>query len=300
MAVTEEPTRTTGEQEKESLYFQDPFTDMAFLHTLALHGFKGSEIGECYSAAAQIGERETSRVGEWLGMPLRRELRGLRELPKVRGIGSAPGSATCVPSPTIATSHGRYRFPIRTTGPRSTKSRVLFQQFAALSDPPIEVVAIPYEGTVLPGYFLRPDASGQRRPTVIIGDNASEELYYWVGPPALERGYNALLVDLPGIGLNSFDGLAFRADTEVPVKAVIDYLCARSDVDTSRIAAYGGGEGGGYIMTRAVAHEHRIAACVVDPLVSDMEPIAPLFFKHVLSGSAAQNRWPRMPGRSFL
>ncbi len=39
-----------------SLYFKDSFTDMAFLHTLALHGFKGSEIGECYSAAAQIRE----------------------------------------------------------------------------------------------------------------------------------------------------------------------------------------------------------------------------------------------------
>ena len=148
------------------------------------------------------------------------------------------------------------------------------KQFAALSDPPIEVVAIPYEGTVLPGLPCGPMPAGKGGPTIIIGDNASEELYYWVGPPALERGYNALLVDLPGIGLNSFNGLAFRADTEVPVKAVIDYLCARSDVDTSRIAAYGGGEGGGYIMTRAVAHEHRIAACVVDPLVSDMEPIA--------------------------
>jgi hypothetical protein len=40
----------------KSLYFKDPFTDMAFLHTLALHGFKGSEIGECYLAAAQIRE----------------------------------------------------------------------------------------------------------------------------------------------------------------------------------------------------------------------------------------------------
>ena len=164
------------------------------------------------------------------------------------------------------------------------KSRSLFQKFAALSDPPIEIVAIPYEGTVLPGYFLRPDASGDKRPTIIVGDNASEELYYWVGPPALERGYNALLVDLPGIGLNSFNGIAFRPDTEVPVTAVIDYLCTRSDVDIARIAVYGGGEGGGYIMTRAVSHEHRIAACVVDPLVSDMEPIAPLFFKYVLSG----------------
>jgi hypothetical protein len=45
-------------------------------------------------------------------------------------------------------------------------------------------------------------------------------------------------VDLPGAGLNSFNGLPFRFDTEVPVKAVIDYLCARSEVDPSRIAAY--------------------------------------------------------------
>jgi hypothetical protein len=38
-------------------------------------------------------------------------------------------------------------------------------------------------------------------------------------------------------------------------------------------------------MTRAAAYEHRIAACVADPLVFDMEPIAPLIFKHVLPGS---------------
>ena len=36
--------RKDGEEEKESLDLKDPFTDMAFLHTLALHGFKGSEI----------------------------------------------------------------------------------------------------------------------------------------------------------------------------------------------------------------------------------------------------------------
>jgi hypothetical protein len=38
-------------------------------------------------------------------------------------------------------------------------------------------------------------------------------------------------------------------------------------------------------MTRAAAYEHRIAACVVDPLVYDMESLAPLIFKHVLPGS---------------
>jgi len=32
--------------------------DLKFLHTLTLHGFKGSELGECYSAAAQIREED--------------------------------------------------------------------------------------------------------------------------------------------------------------------------------------------------------------------------------------------------
>jgi hypothetical protein len=285
MAVTEQTTGNIGEREKESLYFKDPFTDMAFLHTLALHGFKGSEIGECYSAAAQIEEGEVESWREaWNALAQRVE--GIARTAEREGhrVSARESYLRAV------TYYRNAAWSVRVSDPdyRATiaKSRTLFQRFAALSDPPIEVVGIPYEGTVLPGYFLRPDDSGQRRPTIVIGDNASEELYYWVGPPALERGYNALLVDLPGIGLNSFHGMAFRADTEVPVTAVIDYLCARSDVDSSRIAAYGGGEGGGYIMTRAVAHEHRIAACVVDPLVSDMEPIAPLFFKHVLSGSA--------------
>ena len=276
-------TKPTGKKtsKRQSFYFKDSFTDLAFLHTLTLHGFKGSEIGECYYAAAQIQEGDPQ---SW-----RTAWNNLAE--KVEAIGNlAEGKGHRVSAREAylraVTYYRNAAWGWRTSDPhyRATieKSRTLFQQFAALSDAPIEVVEIPYEGTVLPGYFLRPAGSSRKRPTIIIGDNASEELYYWVAPPAVERGYNALLVDLPGIGLNSFRGLVFRADTEVPVKAVIDYLCARSDVDSARIAAYGGGEGGGYIMTRAVAHEHRIAACVVDPLVSDMEPIAPLFFKNVL------------------
>jgi hypothetical protein len=39
--------------ERKSLYFQDPFMDLMFLHTLTLHGFKGSELWECYCAAAR-------------------------------------------------------------------------------------------------------------------------------------------------------------------------------------------------------------------------------------------------------
>jgi hypothetical protein len=264
------------------LYFQDTFTDFAFLVTLSKQAFKGSEIGECYSAAAQIREGDvqswrdawSTLAGKVEALARSTEAKGHRVSARQSYLRAVTYYRNVLMGGLRASDPG-YRATLE-------KSRVLFKRFAALSEPPIEVVEIPYEGTLLPAYFLRPDASGEKRPTIIIGDNASEELYYWVGPPALERGYNALLVDLPGVGLNSFNGLPFRFDTEVPVKAVIDYLRGRSDVDPSRIAVYGGGEGGGYMVARAAAHEHRIAACVADPLVFDMEPIAPLIFKHVI------------------
>jgi pimeloyl-ACP methyl ester carboxylesterase len=273
---------------KSNFYFEDAFTDLAFLVTLTKHAFKGAEIAECYSAAAQVKEGDTGSWGAaWNALAERTETTARHEEQARHRVSARETYLRAV------TYYRNVLWSVPASDPayRATiaHSRALFRRFAALSDPPIETVEIPYEGATLPGYFLRPDASGQKHPTIVIGDNASEELYYWVGPPGLERGYNALLVDLPGIGLNSFNGMPFRADTEVPVKAVIDYLCTRSDVDAARIAVYGGGEGGGYIMTRAAAHEHRIAACVADPLVCDMEPIAPLIFRNVLPGAEREN-----------
>jgi pimeloyl-ACP methyl ester carboxylesterase len=269
---------------RKNFYFEDAFTDLLFLLTLTKHAFKGSEIAECYSAAAQIKDGDTASWGAaWNALAERTEATARGADRKGHRVSARESYLRAV------TYYRNVLWSVPASDPdypaTIAKSRELFRRFAALSDPPIEILEIPHEGATLPGYFLRPGAGADKRPTIVIGDNASEELYYWVGPPALDRGYNALLVDLPGIGLNSFNGIGFRADTEVPVAAVIDYLCARGDVDAERIAVYGGGEGGGYIMTRAAAHEHRIAACVVDPLVVDMEPIAPLIFRLVLPGA---------------
>ena len=48
----------------------------------------------------------------------------------------------------------------------------------------------------------------------------------------------------PSCGIELFPWLVFRGDTEVPIKAVTDYLCSRRDVGQARIAAYGSGEPG--------------------------------------------------------
>jgi hypothetical protein len=287
--ATLNPIKTTPENTpgRKILYFKDPFMDLMFLHTLTLHGFKGSEIGECYSAAAQIREGDVqSYIAAWEG--LAQQVEGIARDAEAKG-----HLVTARQAYLRAVSYYRnasMAFRPSEPGFRSIieKYRSLFSKFSALCDPPIEVVEIPYEGKTLPAYFMRPDATGQKRPTIICGDNVSEELYYWIGPPALERGYNALLVDLPGIGLNPLNGICFRSDTEVPVKAVIDYLCSRGDVDPESIAVYGGGEPGGYIMTRAATGDKRISACIVDPLVSDMGPIVPFVKSHTMHVSPGE------------
>jgi hypothetical protein len=63
-------------QKFKPLYFQDPFTDLAFLATLSKQAFKGSEIGECYSAAAQIQERGGVLTGYKEGLKRNRFLPG--------------------------------------------------------------------------------------------------------------------------------------------------------------------------------------------------------------------------------
>jgi hypothetical protein len=273
--------------DKKSLYFKDPFMDLGFLHTLTLHGFKGSELGECYSAAAQIrdGDVESYKIA-WNNLA--------EQVEKIARDAEAKGHRVSARQAYLrAVSYYRnVSIGLRPSDPAFQptirKYRTLFHKFAALSDPPIEVIEVPYEGKTLPGYFLRPDASGRKRPTIIVADNVGEELYYW-GIPAIERGYNALFVDSPGIGLNPFNGIGFRTDTEVPINAAIDYLLSRSDVDTSRIVIYGGGENGGYIMTRAATHAKHIAACIVDPLISDMELIAPSFLRNVFHASESKD-----------
>jgi hypothetical protein len=61
MSVVLEPTTAATVASKPAttfkpLYFKDPFSDLIFLDTLCKHAFERSEIGECYSAAAQIHE----------------------------------------------------------------------------------------------------------------------------------------------------------------------------------------------------------------------------------------------------
>jgi hypothetical protein len=264
--------------DRKKFYFDDVLADLMLMHTLNHATFQGAEIGECLAAAAKVTEGDPgSWRRAWQEQGQNAETAGRQAEDRGHSVSARQAYLRAVTyyyhaCLAIGVDDPAYRAGVE-------HYRALFQRFAALSTPAIEVLAIPYQDTHLPAYFLRPDASGQAHPTLIIGDNTSEELYYWVGPPGVQRGYNVLLADLPGMGLNTFHGLYFRPDTEVAVGACIDYLSTRADVDPTRIAFYGGGEPGGWVAVRAAAHEPRIAACVADPYVADSDAILSVFHR---------------------
>jgi pimeloyl-ACP methyl ester carboxylesterase len=136
---------------------------------------------------------------------------------------------------------------------------------------PCAAVQIPFGNSFLPGYFLKADGA-QPRPTLIViggGDTSCEDLYFFAGAAAQQRGYHALMVDLPGQGDTPFNGLYFGMPPEDAVKSIVDYAATRPDVDMERLAMIGF-SGGGFFATRAAAYEKRIKALVADAIMFDV------------------------------
>lgn len=131
-----------------------------------------------------------------------------------------------------------------------------------------ETVKIPYEDSYLSGYFYHAvgceDNCTPRATLVAVGgfDSTCEELYFAVAAAAIKRGYHCLIFDGPGQGETlRIQNKPARFDFEVPVRAALDYLETRPEVDQTRIALIGMSMGG-YYASRAAAFDKRISACI--------------------------------------
>ena len=138
-----------------------------------------------------------------------------------------------------------------------------FQKAVELSDGLIERIQVPFEGTTMDGYIVRPDDSGKARATVLFlggADSWAEELYFLGGTEFPDRDLNVVMVDTPGRGSSlRFKQMYSRPDYEVPVAAILDFLVQRNDVDAARIGL-AGVSFGGYYAPRAAAFEPRVKA----------------------------------------
>jgi pimeloyl-ACP methyl ester carboxylesterase len=141
---------------------------------------------------------------------------------------------------------------------RAVECRGLALPFLA---PPGERVAIPFEGKTLYGILRKP--GGVARPPVLVMvcglDSCKEETDAYV-QPFLARGIATLVFDGPGQGEAEYD-FPIRGNYETAVKAVLDYVETRRDLDSRRIGLWGVSLGG-YYAPRAAAFEDRLRACI--------------------------------------
>lgn len=263
-------------------HFQDPDMDFTF-GSVVLGSISngGAETGEAFYVAANIKDGDAaSWQDEWLKMAARVEARGLKSL---------AGGHTISAREQLMRASNYYRFGLLAMMPddprlkqTAVKSREVMKQAGKLLDPPLEYFEIPFEGTVLPGYFRKAAKDNKPRKTLLMlggGETFAEDLIFYIMPQAIERGYNFMTLDLPGQGILPLEGKTFRPEMHHAVKKAVDYILTRKDVDPARLAVFGISGGGGFA-PQATQHDSRIKAvimnaCVVDahPLFASMTPV---------------------------
>lgn len=160
----------------------------------------------------------------------------------------------------------------------SREARGCFQAALALGRDEVMALAVPYEGTTLPGYYYRAAGAAGRAATLVVhtGFDGTQEELRATALAANARGMHCVTFEGPGQGaVIREQGLPFRPDWEAVVTPVLDHVLTLPGTDPARIALLGLSFGG-YLAPRAAAFEHRLAACVANGGVFDfMAPHLP-------------------------
>jgi hypothetical protein len=234
----------------------------------------GVEIGEAFYAASRIEDGDAvSWQTEWYELAERVEARGWKAL--------KAGHKVSARNQLIRAAY-YYRISLLAMLPdnpelekRGLKCRALMRLAGPMFDPPLEYFEIPFEDTVLPGFFRKADNSEKPTKTLLMiggGETFIEDLFFYIEPQAHERGYNFMTVDLPGQGMLPHVGHVFRTDTNIPMKKVVDYALGRPDVAPKEFAAYGI-SGGGLFVPQAAMYDSRFKAIVMSSAVVDAYPL---------------------------
>lgn len=239
---------------------------------------QGADVGEALATAARIKDRDANAwVREWLATAegcnaAAREAQAADR--RVSALASYRRAATYFSTALYLFAHAAENEWERELQ-IWRRQRECWDRAVDLLPVPGERVAIPYEETTLPGYFFRaPDsAPGERRPLVVMNngsDGATSQMFVEGGAAAAARGYHWMTFDGPGQQAAFFEqGIPFRSDWEAVLTPVLDAMLQRPDVDHERVAVIGISQAG-YWVPRALAFEHRPAAAVVDPGVTDV------------------------------
>src|SRR5947209_2626206 len=279
-------TRTRGQHETHNevtqhdeesamkFLFDDESFSFETLRTAGFAAYGGADLGEVLTTARHIGEGDEAGWHQaWKATA-----------PPVAEIGEqalASGHHVSAREALLRASNyyrtaGDFLLEHPATDPEMTVLSAgqhdTFAAAAALFDTPVQAVSIPYEDTTLPAYLFLVDDSGAARPTIIYNsgyDSTREESYFVIAAAALRRGYNVLAFDGPGQGAALREQkLVMRPDWEAVITPVVDYALTRGEIPADRMVLFGYSLGG-YLVARAAAFEHRVAALILDDGIHD-------------------------------
>jgi alpha-beta hydrolase superfamily lysophospholipase len=254
----------------DNLVFRDPSFSFELIRTLGYVYTQGADIGEVFTTARGItdGDRQAWYL-QWLKLADRTNAEAY-ELQQ-QGLASSASNAFFRASNYYRTAS---IYAVTATERLNSttalqKSRTAFLQ-AIAQIPFIKAVAIPYDGVLLPAYFL--SAEKPQAPLLMVQgglDGTAEELYFEVGVLARRAGFNVLLFEGPGQGLVLRAAqLTLRPDWHHVITRVLDYAIKLPGIDPKKIALLGLGMGG-YLAADACAYEARIKACIANGGVYD-------------------------------
>ncbi|MGD0881562.1 MAG: alpha/beta hydrolase [Acidimicrobiales bacterium] len=255
--------------------FRDDEFDYQLIRAMGVADYGGSTVGECLAVVAEITDgspKSWTRAFERLAQ--RVEAEGRRCLAAGHGVSGRDHLLRASTYYRTAEYYGGRGGDAGDDG-AGARGRACFSLAATLLDPVVESLAVPFEDGALPGYLVRPSGpSAGPRPTVVaVGgfDSSAEELYFQLGVPGAERGWNVVVFDGPGqLGcMRTNPTMTFRSDYEVPLAAVLDAVSDLSDVDADRIALCGQSFGS-YFAARSAASDSRVRGLVANPPVVDM------------------------------
>jgi alpha-beta hydrolase superfamily lysophospholipase len=273
-------------------HFEDDEMDFAFQWVLGSIPNGGGEIGEAFYVAGNIEDgNPESWQNEWEKMARRKE---------VRAKGALENGHKITARENYLKASNYYRTALVSMLPDNLKFngiaekiRTSMKEACKLFDPPMTYFEVPFEKTVLPGYFRPVKNDGKPRRTLLMiggGETFIEDLVFYIEPQAIKRGYNFITVDLPGQGMLPAEGQFFRKDTETPMKAILDVILKFPEVEAEKLAVYGISNGG-YFVPRAATVDKRIRAVVISSAVVDNY----LMFKEMPFSKDTQeqiDQWP--------
>ncbi len=285
--------KTKGNDEQDRIakrssyrfYFKNKDMDFYLMFAILNITHCGSSIGEIMYAANRIKENNPeSWANEWLSLARRSEERAEDALKRGYTITAAESylhAFTYYRTGIIGISvHGKLRDEIY------HKLVSCFQKGASSLDRHIEAIQVPWirgeDKIQMPGYFMSPDDSGIKRPTVIIlngGEMYPEDQYFWGGATALQRGFNVLSFAYEGSRAPPvlYPDLPALDPAKVMVepgfhKFMVDYALSRPEIDSQRLAAIGFSSGAYQAMHQA-SFDDRIKALVLAAPLYDIDAL---------------------------